>query len=91
MGHHRPFQMPGEDDMSHELKPDGIAPTKKPPRNRKTKPAQSHPQPEEDTSSINKLDKPWTPIISTTLVSDQEQVQVDFKKNLAKILIKERN
>lgn len=74
MGHHKPFQMPGEDDISHELKPDSIYPTKKPPRNRKTKPVQAQPRPEEDSSSINKLDKSWPPIISTTLVSDQEQV-----------------
>lgn len=85
MGHHRPFQMPGEEDISHEFKPDGISPTKKPHRSRKLKPTQAQPppfQPDEDLGSINNLDKSWTPLLSTTLISDQEQDQTgEFSGN----------
>lgn len=78
IGHHRPFQMPGEDDISHELKPDTVPATKKPPRSRKVKPTQAQPPPpqlDEDLTSINNVDKSWNPLFSTTLVSDQEEVK----------------
>lgn len=71
MGQHKPFLMAGEDDLSHELKPDGIVPTKKP-RARKTRPTPTH-SVDEDGRADN-ADKSWTPPLSTTLVSDQEQV-----------------
>lgn len=76
MGQHKPFLMPGEDDISHELKPDGILPTatKKPPRPRRPKPTAPPLAPEEEVNYVNGVDKSWTPLLSTTLVSDQEQV-----------------
>ncbi|KAK6643498.1 hypothetical protein RUM43_005008 [Polyplax serrata] len=72
VGHQKSFLYPGEDDLSHELKPDGIVPPKKT-KPRKVKPTSPRPAPKDDSNYINPYEKSWPPYVSTTLVSDQDQ------------------
>lgn len=78
VGHQKSFLLPNEDDLSHELKPDGILPPKKA-KPRKAKTTSPRPMPKED-NYLNTYEKSWPPLPSTTLVSDQVRFLL-YEKN----------
>lgn len=61
------------DDISHELKPDGVPPTKRPVKPRKyARPSPSPQTPDYDQNRMNGYDRGWTPLSSTSAANEDK-------------------